>query len=144
MPFSGGSQVILCNILKPFFSTTGFTFCLRKRSHLFFSIPSADSSFSNVWVGQKRHAMVSFKGIYFENTGRKSLLCAVASPRSRVVLGTFGFSVSTRFPDRSCPSSLALTSHGGFATMSNTHKQRELMASPRHNDKHRRVLLLIL
>ncbi|CAK6975545.1 Hypothetical predicted protein [Scomber scombrus] len=77
---------------------------------------------------------------YFDSAERKSpVLSLLRAPamfweRTRLV----------RLPDCSRLSSLELTSHTGFATMSNIHKQRELMASPRHNEKHRRVLLLIL
>lgn len=59
------------------------------------------------------------------------------------LLRRFRRAVSARFPRSSRLSSFVLTSHGGFATMS-THRQRELMASPRHNVKHRRARLLVL
>lgn len=59
--------------------------------------------------------------------------------RSRVALGTFGI-IRTVCHHRS-----RWHHTEGFATMSNIPKQRELItASPRHNEKHRRVLLLIL
>lgn len=108
----------------------------------------------NMFIEQSLEEIETMPSLYYflfqtsvceEPDRKRSFILKISPPeclgravraRARVFLGIAAV--------RWARASVGMTSRGGFATMSNVHRQRELTASPRHDAKRPRALLHVL